>query len=394
MIQSRLPKGVTIAPVIIASDETKLSQFRGDKSAWPVYLSIGNLNKSIRRQASSHATVLIGYLPVSKLGCFKEKTRSMARWRLFHQCMRVILEPLVHAGKEGVDMVCADGFIRRVYPILAAYVADYPEQCLCTCTIKGRCPKCLVPANELQDHNSQSAVRDPERTERILDCQRVGADVPELRQEGIQPIVDPFWVGLPHCDIFNVMTPDILHQLHKGVFKDHLVGWCMKLAGEEEINDCFERVANYAGLHHFKNGISKVSQWTGTEHKQMQRIFGSLLPGSLPLAGVQAAHAAIDFIYYAQYQSHTTKTLDSMQRALDTFHAHKAIFLQPGVRAHFNIPKVHAMQHYVDMIKSHGSLDGYNTECPERLHIDYAKNAYRATNKKEYEEQMCHRFTA
>ena len=35
-----------------------------------------------------------------------------------------------------------------------------------------------------------------------------------------------------------------------------------------------------------------------------------------------------------------------------------------------------------------GSADGYNTESPERLHIDLAKEAYRASNKRDYVEQM------
>ena len=53
-----------------------------------------------------------------------------------------------------------------------------------------------------------------------------------------------------------------------------------------------------------------------------------------------------------------------------------------------NIPKLHAILHYVDCIRSLGSADGYNTESPERLHIDYAKDAYRASNKRDYVEQM------
>jgi hypothetical protein len=39
----------TIAPIILSSDKTQLSHFRGDKSAWPVYLTIGNIAKSTRR---------------------------------------------------------------------------------------------------------------------------------------------------------------------------------------------------------------------------------------------------------------------------------------------------------------------------------------------------------
>ncbi|KAH9933679.1 uncharacterized protein BXZ73DRAFT_10940, partial [Epithele typhae] len=65
-----LPNGATIAPVIISSDNTTLSQMSGNKSGWPVYLSIGNIDNDERCQPSSHVTVLLGYLPTNKLGCF------------------------------------------------------------------------------------------------------------------------------------------------------------------------------------------------------------------------------------------------------------------------------------------------------------------------------------
>ncbi|KAF7295758.1 hypothetical protein HMN09_01118400 [Mycena chlorophos] len=77
-----------------------------------------------------------------------------------------------------------------------------------------------------------------------------------------------------------------------------------------------------------------------------------------------------------------------MQAALDTFHEHKNVIVEYGIRSHFNIPKLHSIQHYVDAIWRLGSADGYNTESPERLHIDFAKNAYKASNKRDYTEQM------
>ncbi|KAI6106269.1 hypothetical protein EDD16DRAFT_1491001 [Pisolithus croceorrhizus] len=71
-MQRCLPSGGTVAPVILASDKTELSRFKGDKNAWPMYLSIGNLAKEVHRQPSRHTSMLVGYLPVSKLESFDD----------------------------------------------------------------------------------------------------------------------------------------------------------------------------------------------------------------------------------------------------------------------------------------------------------------------------------
>ncbi|KAI0342014.1 hypothetical protein BDW22DRAFT_1331469 [Trametopsis cervina] len=383
-----LPSGATVAPIILASDKTKLSNFRGDQTAWPVYLSIGNIAKAVRRQVSSRATVLLGYIPVSKLTCFSasHETRRLAGYRLYHHCMKSILEPLIDAGKLGVDMVCADGYVRKIFPIIAAYVADHPEQCLIVNVQENHCPRGKIPPNRRGEPDG-CLLRSVEETVHQLNHHKSSGGINAL-PNGLRSVYEPFWAALPQCDIFSCITPDILHQLHKGVFKDHLVSWIAAVVGDDELDRRFKAMANVPGIRHFKKGISHVQQWTGTEYKEMQKVFVTLVAGAVNSEVLTVVQTLIDFIYYAQLHQHTSRTLEAMRDSLAVFHRHKAVFEDLNIRKHFNIAKIHAMVHYTEAIEEKGSLDGYNTELSERLHIDFAKAGYRAGNHRDYIAHM------
>ncbi|KAG8918464.1 hypothetical protein FRC02_002356 [Tulasnella sp. 418] len=145
--QEKLPLGATVIPVILASNKTALTNFSGNKIAYPLYLTIGNLAKPYWRQPSLRGTVLLGYLPVPSLACCSSKTRSAKNYEVFHRCMQKILELMKSAGRKGKPMLYADKKIWRGYPIVAAYVADQPEQCLVACCLQNCCPQCKVAAD-------------------------------------------------------------------------------------------------------------------------------------------------------------------------------------------------------------------------------------------------------
>jgi hypothetical protein len=141
-------------------------------------------------------------------------------------------------------------------------------------------------------------------------------------------------------------------------------------------------------------GISNLSRITGKEHAQMASfllgiIIDIRLPGGVSSARLlKAVRGILDFLYLAQYPMHTSTTLDLLKDALKRFHSNKDVFVDLGIRDDFGIPKLHALEHYVMYIELYGTADNCNTEYTERLHIDLAKDAWRATNGKDEYFQM------
>ena len=99
--------------------------------------------------------------------------------------------------------------------------------------------------------------------------------------------------------------------------------------------------------------------------------------------------AFLDFIYVSQYPVHTTESLAAMESALGRFRENKDVLIELGVRQHFNnIPKLHSLLHYTRSIQLFGTVDNYNTEQSERLHIDFTKKAFHTMNFKNEGKQM------
>ena len=205
--------------------------------AYPIYLTIGNIPKDIRRKPSRHAHILIGYIPVTKLTGIRNKAARRRRLgNLFHGCMRTVLEPIGYHGETGVPMMSGDGVWRRCHPIMAIFVGDYPEQALVSCTYQGRCPKCEVPPGQLGEYETfPSCVQSTAIDNYLLADGDVRVFHRTCRDAGLKAVYHPFWERLPLADIFLSITPDILHQLLQGMMK-HLIRWLIRVFGPGEIN--------------------------------------------------------------------------------------------------------------------------------------------------------------
>ncbi|KAF5347871.1 hypothetical protein D9757_014942 [Collybiopsis confluens] len=397
LTQEAVPEGATIAPVITASDQTQLTLFSGGLAAYPVYLTLGNIPKSIRRKPGSRACVLIAYLSADKpdkTGLSPDSLRLRKR-EIFHRSMAAVLQPLKEAGDpkgRGLELVGGDGAVRRVYPILAVYVADYPEQCLVTCTKSGTCPRCRRKADELE-LPTPGIPRKQAWTQQIIQdayssCStQLAAHELCMEDDVSGAVYQPFWVGFPLSDIHRTMAPDVLHQLYLGVIP-YLILWTQGLMGEGELDKRASALPPTFGVRHFKKGISQLSQVTGSERKQMAQILLSCLIGKIHTKGIIACRSLLHFAYLAQYHSHEHDTLEYMKADLKTWHRYRSYFIAQGTREAFNIPKFHALLHYIESIQMLGTTDNYSSEMFERLHIDFAKEGWRASNKRDPFPQM------
>lgn len=309
--------------------------------------------------------------------------------------MSDIVKPLHKPGVHGMRVVSGDGVARRGHPIFAAFIGDYPEQLLVTCCKNGECPSCEIHRNNLGDHNAGANLRNLDNILNALETLDHGptAYARACREAGIKPVVKPFWQDLPYTNIFQSITPDILHQVYQGVVK-HLVGWVKDCCGAVEIDARCRRLPPNHNIRLFMKGISTLSRVTGKEHSQMCSFLLSLivdirLPNNTPSTRlVRAVRALLDFVFLAQYPLHTTETLSRLGDALQRFHDNKDIFVDLGIRTNMNLPKLHSLAHYIMYIKLYGTTDNYNTEYTERLHIELAKDAWRATNSKDEFPQM------
>ncbi|KAG9076127.1 hypothetical protein FRC06_009687 [Ceratobasidium sp. 370] len=384
----------TIAALVIATDQKKLASLCSGQKAYPVYITLGNIGKDGWHQPMKCATVLLGFSPVDRFeDVANDDERRHMKADLVHRAMETMCAPLVATSKTGVEMWCADGCLHCVFPLVAAYMADWPEQNLQSCTTEGSCPVCTTKRKgrgELSD--KPAPLQDQEETLHAIWACLDFCRKRDLQTMGLKPVW-PWWASLDHVNLATCLTPDLLHQLYQGIFKSHLMRWLQYLVGIKELDARFASTTQAAGMRHFGKGISHVQQWTGRESKEMLKQVVPLVTGTLqpPELG-QLILSAVNFIYRAHSSSMMNSKIDELDAALETFHWLKVLMVEQGFyssSARFDwIPKLHMLMHYSHAIRELGTLDGYNMEAPEHLHIEYAKELWQASNKVRPMKQM------
>jgi len=214
-----------------------------------------------------------------------------------------------------------------------------------------------------------------------------------------RPYEQPFTNNFPRADIYELISPDILHQLIKGVFKDHLVTWVNeylvvthgKSRANEILDDIDRRIAVvplFSGVRRFPEGRG-FKQWTGDDSKALMKVYLPAIRGHVPSDMVRAVRAFLEFCYISRRDIQDSKSLAELQDALVRFHRYRVVFRESGVRARgFNLPRQHSLVHYYALIRAFGAPNGVCSSITESKHIKAVKEPWRRSNRREPLEQM------
>jgi len=216
-----------------------LSNFAGDKTEWPVYMTIGNLSSKIRQMPSMCSVMVEAPLPIPiKNGNIplkgldeqwqpnREVLNEVLRWVL----LRITFKQYPSTKSGYYNILCADGNCRHSKPVLAAWLANCPEYSKLHHLERHVCFWCEHPKNELGDYvppNKQHPRRDNNLYRTLSDANTKAADA-ELLSRLIYQGCNMFLHN--PCIMSNLLKPDLLHTMQISMF-DHLQKWifhCMK----------------------------------------------------------------------------------------------------------------------------------------------------------------------
>ncbi|KAF8488801.1 hypothetical protein F5888DRAFT_1622732, partial [Russula emetica] len=208
----------------------------------------------------------------------------------------------------------------------------------------------------------------------------------------------PFTTHFPRADIHELLAPDLLHQIIKGTFKDHLVTWVMDYVAAEHgkshanqiLADIDRRIATvplFTGLRRFPEGRG-FKQWTGDDSKALMKVFLPAISGHVPPKMVRAVSAFTEFCYLARRSQIDETTLELIDAAIERFHREREVFIEVGIREDFSLPRQHSLMHYSSLIRLFGVPNGICSSITESKHIEAVKKPWRRSSRNQPLGQM------
>ncbi|PIL35257.1 hypothetical protein GSI_01982 [Ganoderma sinense ZZ0214-1] len=357
-----------ILPLLLWSDATLLSNF-GSASLWPIYLYFGSLSKYVRGRPTEFAAHHLAYIPglpdalkdfyMATYGRSPSKdTLKFCKREIFQQVWLQLLDAeFMEAYEHGILLTCGDGVIRRVFPRIFTYSADYPEKVLIAAMkplARCLCPRCLMPKDKVAEAGSKADDQRRRNCKR-QDTKTLQANVQRARKnlfkgfsingthvtnwtdaESLTPIQSAFSARLSPFGVnfYEILAPDLMHEFELGVWKGVFTHLMRMLAAKgddavEEFNSRMRRMPTF-GRDRIRRFWHDVSSRKRLAARDYEAFLITIMPAFEGLLDLRDDETVADLLFelanwhaLAKLRLHTAVTLDIFRAA--TSHMYKAI---------------------------------------------------------------------
>ncbi|THH32816.1 hypothetical protein EUX98_g1394 [Antrodiella citrinella] len=371
--RSKPEEGCTLERVVCGlmfwSDSTHLTSF-GDASLWPTYLFFGNQSKYVRGRPTSGACHHVAYIP--KLpdtfhDFFVNLTKHGPSADILTHCRRELMQGVWrllldadfrHAYVHGIAIKCADGVLRRVFPRIFTYAADYPEKVLLA-TIRNLgaclCPRCIVPKSKVSElgmkrdeqQRTTGARTDSNRFRSAVQTARraiykLGMTVKSksvellLAAESWVPTCNAFSEFaqsvaaevLPYeFNFFTMLVPDLMHEFELGVWKavfTHLIRMLVAVGNNaiQEFNLRYRQMPTFGRFTIRRKGgnTSALKKLAARDYEDYLQCALPVFEGLFPDTGhgkavMNLLFTLADWHACAKLRMHTDSTLHLLKSA-------------------------------------------------------------------------------
>ncbi|KAG0633524.1 hypothetical protein HOY80DRAFT_1104646 [Tuber brumale] len=396
--QDSLPEGATLVPIICSSDVMFLTNFFGDKKAWPIYLTIGNILSKTRNKSSKHASILLALLPIppKMLGVASRDSRQrLVNNEILCELIEAIFTPIGEVAEVRIEIECADGKVWQCFPRLAAWIADHLENVTLHGIQQNQYTVCETTPDQLGSYTGRSAaIRDYKKYQTLFaEYSNGSSDAGEdLINRGFKLRPSVFW-GLPDVHQAHLPKPDILHVVYLGIFETHLMKWIIgflkKYKRLQAFDAIWKNLPAYPGYSlpnkdHTDETIQYLERYLKAFHDHKD-VFKKYRKDKSTARKVREVTARIRSTNHEVLNQHRLSGLTVTQRRRIADEQRQEL---EGVVADiydedvdFNFVKIHLLSHFADHIRRFGNIQMYSTESGETSHKIKIKEGYRWSNK-------------